>query len=606
MKKRLLYCISLAISCYSFGQPLPNRYLEETTPTYQINSGVTFSTAIPTIRTSDLFGNKLANEESYGQIRTTLKMDIYRPSNDNLTKKPVIIFAFGGGFVNGSRTEGSMRRLCEAYAKRGFVTATIDYRIGMNIGDEELSKRAVYRAIQDGRSAIRFFRKNAAVYGVDANQIFISGHSAGAFLALHCAFLDKDSERPASTRNFLGRLDLGGLDAIGDSKTFSDGTLVNGKPNGVLSFAGALGELTYIENSADVPTAYFHSSEDNTVPYNSGEPFSTLSWLPGFNLPIVYGSNQLNIRSGAVGANRTLFSYNNRGHGVHYTGSNLYSDIAPRGSQFLYDTKLKPGNVTISGNVSVCATCPAQTYTATNSAYYYDWQVTGGTFINRDPLSNTVTIQWNQNALVRNLQVTPYSLQLARGNATSINITTNQDPALTGSFTDIANYNDINLNKYFTDPEGETLTYKIVKPDVNPAALKADFNGSEIKNNILQLRGKSLSGEMVTIEVTDGSSCTTLYNLSVNSNQVLTSDILVTLSPNPVTDDSKVVIEGDFKGELTILIFDREGMKIDEWKTFKNDYKMTEDIGLKINKIGIYYVKIISENNTIVKSLIKN
>lgn len=289
----------------------------------------------------------MANEDSYGDVKTTLRMNIYRPSNDTLTKRPVIIFAFGGGFVNGSRTESSMIKLCEAFAKRGFVTATIDYRIGMNIGDKELSKRAVYRALQDGRSAVRFFRKNATSYGIDPNQIYISGHSAGAFLAYQSVYLDKDSERPASTRNYFGRADLGTLDAIGDNKTYSNGSTISGKANGVMGFAGALGELSYIENSSDVPGVYFHSSNDNTVPYNSGEPFSAISWLPGFNLPTVYGSNQMNNRANSVNASHAFYSYTNRGHNVHYNGSNLYSDITPNGSLYFYNNFLKPTQSTL-------------------------------------------------------------------------------------------------------------------------------------------------------------------------------------------------------------------------------------------------------------------
>jgi len=253
MKRILLSCLSLGYGLYAYAQQLPNRYREEVFTSLQETKDVVFSTNIPTVKTTSLFGNQLANEESYGQKTVTLRMNIYRPSGDSLTKRPVIIFAFGGGFVTGSKTEASMIKLCQAFARRGFVTAAIDYRLGMNISDEELSKRAVYRGLQDGRSAVRFFRKNAATYGVDANQIYISGHSAGSFVAYHNVYLDKDSERPASTRNYLGRPDLGGLDAIGDNQTYADGTPVNGKANGVMGFAGALGELAYIEGATDVP-----------------------------------------------------------------------------------------------------------------------------------------------------------------------------------------------------------------------------------------------------------------------------------------------------------------------------------------------------------------
>ena len=248
-------------------------------------------------------------------------------------------------------------------------------------------------------------------------------------------YLDKDSERPASTRNYFGRADLGGLDAIGDNKTYSNGTLISGKANGVMGFAGALGDLSYIENSSDVPGVYFHSSNDNTVPYNSGEPFSVISWLPGFNLPTVYGSNQMNNRANSVNASHSFFSYTNRGHNVHFNGSNLYADITPYGSQYFYNNFLKPNQSTITGNNSICATCLTQNYTANGNAFYYDWQITGGTFVNRNPYNNTVTVSWNSNATIRTLTVTPYSRQLARGNTSSVQIKLNSTATAKASTT---------------------------------------------------------------------------------------------------------------------------------------------------------------------------
>jgi len=409
------------------GQALPNRYRADVFPTVNTTSGVVFSTTIPHVSTFGIIGGgQLANEETFGNVRVTLRMDIYQPQGDTLTKRPVIIFCFGGGFIGGQRTSASMVALARDFARRGYVTAAIDYRLGMNLTDPEKAKRAVYRAIQDSRSAVRFFRANAATYRVDPNQVFVSGHSSGGFTAFHNVYLDKESERPASTFTSGRMADLGTLDGIGDNKTDANGNPISGKANGAMGFAGALADPNLIEGPADVPVSMFHSSDDRTVLYNSGEPFTDINFLPGLNLPIVSGGNALSARATAAGAPHIFYPYTNRGHDVHFNKNTnaLYPDIVPRGSGFFYDTRLKPSAASIVGASSVCTSALTQTYTVNGGAAYYDYRVVGGTIQNRNPRSNTVTVAWSRTATTRTLTVTPYSRQLAQGADVSLNVTT--------------------------------------------------------------------------------------------------------------------------------------------------------------------------------------
>lgn len=102
----------------------------------------------------------------------TLEMDIYRPK-DVWGDLPAIVCIHGGGWQKGSKI--NHRNVAQALASRGFVTASISYR---------LSGEAQFPAqIQDCKAAVRFLRANSKTYGIDSDKIGVIGHSAGGHLA---------------------------------------------------------------------------------------------------------------------------------------------------------------------------------------------------------------------------------------------------------------------------------------------------------------------------------------------------------------------------------------------------------------------------------------
>src|SRR5687767_4193091 len=66
-------------------------------------------------------------------VTQPLLMDIYQPVGDTVRRRPVIIFAHQGGFVSGQRTDAYMVAVCTQFARLGYVTASIDYRL-LDIG----------------------------------------------------------------------------------------------------------------------------------------------------------------------------------------------------------------------------------------------------------------------------------------------------------------------------------------------------------------------------------------------------------------------------------------------------------------------------------------
>ena len=239
-------------------------------------------------------------------VNQTLVMDIYQPTGDVLARRPVIIFAHQGGFVTGSKTDAYMVAVCTQFAKQGYVTASIDYRlldIGTILGggfDTVNVAKSAIRGMQDLRAAVRFFRKDAATtntYRVQPSYIAVGGSSAGAFAALEVGYLDKASEVPA----YVGLAALGGIEGVSGNAGYSS------QPLAVLNLSGAT-EIPSIIEAGNAPLLSVHGTADATVPYPQGRV--------GGGLPpkYVYGSGRLNPRATALGIRNTLVRLSKAGH----------------------------------------------------------------------------------------------------------------------------------------------------------------------------------------------------------------------------------------------------------------------------------------------------
>ena len=218
-----------------------------------------------------------------------LDMDIYEPEGDTLTNRPVIIFAHTGAYFSGHNELDDVVDLSISAAKRGYVAISISYRLGLNIISTYSGERAVYRGVQDGGAAIRYLREFPEEFGINPDQIFMWGTSAGAITALHLSYLD-DDDRPEATYGGGGDPDLGcpiceGNDYVHDPK-----------PNAIVSCWGAVGDLDWIDSTDTVPAIMFHGTLDPIIPFNSGLPFTL-----DIALPIVYGSNLIHDRLDEVG-----------------------------------------------------------------------------------------------------------------------------------------------------------------------------------------------------------------------------------------------------------------------------------------------------------------
>ncbi len=106
-----------------------------------------------------------------------LRYNIWFPelAKDPLPKRPFILMIHGGGFVGGQRQD--LDTICLMLARRGFVAATIDYRLGYDTRCRDSLSRvyAVCRAIQDAHAAMRFFVSNEVRLRLDTTKLLTGG-----------------------------------------------------------------------------------------------------------------------------------------------------------------------------------------------------------------------------------------------------------------------------------------------------------------------------------------------------------------------------------------------------------------------------------------------
>ncbi len=173
----------------------------------------------------EIFSDVTVSTHVYGQnftvltLATTghpalqpLAMNVYEPTGDTQTERPLVVLLHTGNFLpnpqNGGTT-GTMRdsfivEVATRLAKTGYVVAVADYRTGWNPLAQSQEDRALgliqaaYRGIQDTRTCIRYFKKdyitNSNSFGIDTSRITVFGQGTGGYISLGAATIDTYNE----------------------------------------------------------------------------------------------------------------------------------------------------------------------------------------------------------------------------------------------------------------------------------------------------------------------------------------------------------------------------------------------------------------------------
>jgi acetyl esterase/lipase len=212
-----------------------------------------------------------------------LTLDLYRPTGAGVPALlPGLIVIHGGGFTSGDKADTNLVRLGQTYAARGYVVASINYRL---TGDNPSAEpgawnnftqqwRAMNAAVQDAAKAVRWLRDHAATYNIDPTRIAIEGGSAGAITALFEGYEE--------------------VDIVG----------TNAQVGAIVDLWGALYGNESLVDANDPPVFIVHGTEDTTVPYTN--------------------SLALTNRCGAVGLPYEFYPIQGAAHGPW---SNFWGDV---------------------------------------------------------------------------------------------------------------------------------------------------------------------------------------------------------------------------------------------------------------------------------------
>lgn len=332
-----------------------------------------------------------------------LMLDLYQPVGVDALK-PLILFIHGGAFYVGDRHDEALVGWCRHFASLGYITASMDYRLGFLPSKDDI-ERAGYMAVQDAHAAMRFLITHAEEYGIDPNQIYLAGTSAGSITALNLAFMRDDNRPKASFGRKEGLFhhgerteDLGAIASSGNDLQ-ADFHIV-----AVANMWGAVNDLSILKNShTDIVS--FHGDADQLVPYDKGYPFSDVSEGLGQRLfGEMFGSQQIDQRARQLGLRSRFFSFSGEGHAFHVDKDSHQINqhwyfIRDSIATFFYQ-EMVPVKAVISGAEGRYAVCCPQVDSVS-------WQVEGG-FILSSPQGheNELHVLWRTDEPAHTVQAT--------------------------------------------------------------------------------------------------------------------------------------------------------------------------------------------------------
>ena len=281
-----------------------------------------------------------------------LYFDFYEPAGDTMTHRPLVITVFGGAFVAGNRSWCDMVAFGDSLSHYGYAVASIDYRLLPVYRITETNFiRAGYMAAQDLSSAVRFFKGNCDLYGIDTNRIFVLGNSAGTIASMYFLWMN-DEERPEETYEDEGWLGIGGHSDLGGIHTTGFPEYLSYSPRiaGLIAQWGGVLDTSIIAENDNTPVCLIHGTADETVPYEYGAPYGeSFLGVTTLVLPDLYGSYYIDRRLTSREVEHELHTFEGKEHCFYIEGT---STLLPEELDTCFRIALKFMTKTMFGNAT--------------------------------------------------------------------------------------------------------------------------------------------------------------------------------------------------------------------------------------------------------------
>ncbi|EAZ83153.1 alpha/beta hydrolase [Algoriphagus machipongonensis] len=215
----------------------------------------------------------------YKEVDTTkLYMEVIYPENMQEEESyPAMVFFFGGGWVNGARSQ--FEHQADYLAKRGIVCFLVDYRI------KSQHQTTPFESLKDAKSAIRFIRKNASEYGINPHQIIAAGGSAGGHLAAATAL----------SQGFNESTDQLDISPVPNALVLFNPVIDNGPGGyGYERIGEAYPSFSPLHNirAGAPPTLFLLGTNDNLIPVVTAEYYQMVMEKVGSRCDLILYENQ--------------------------------------------------------------------------------------------------------------------------------------------------------------------------------------------------------------------------------------------------------------------------------------------------------------------------